>query len=174
MIPHKVYSQRDKRWARIRLGSSVLTCGSSGCLATSIANAIGITPAELIGKLEFTDDNHKYGGGLILWNEKNKATLRNLGLEFIGRYNGWGVDDFQKMKEWCADDELVPIMEVKTRTNTRFDRHWVLPLGRRWSIWGLGWLSVDPWIGGMQKKTVGAGAPYMWETGSLLFKRITK
>jgi len=174
MLPHKVYSQRDNRWARIRLGNSVLTIGSSGCLVVSISNAIGITPSELVKKLEFTDDNHKYGGGLILWNEKNKKVFRSYGLEYIGRYDMWGADDYQQMKEWCADDEMVPIMQVKTRTNTRFDRHWVLPLGRRWSILGLGWLSVDPWTGGMQKKTVGIGAPYMYETGSVLFRRITK
>lgn len=172
MIPHKVYSQRDMRWARKRLGKSVLTCSEVGCLATSIANAIGITPAELIDRLEFTDDNHKYGGGLILWNDKNKETLRKLGLEYIGRYRSWGVDDYQKMKEKCTDDEYVPILQVKTRTQTRFDRHWVLPLGRRWSVFGLGWLSVDPWTGGMQKKTVGMGAPYIWETGWILFKLI--
>jgi len=172
MIPHRTYSQRDMRWARKRLGPSVITCGSSGCLSTCIANAIGITPAELIDQLEFTRDDSKYGGGMILWNDKNKETLRKLGLEYIDRYRSWGVDDFQKMKEKCTDDSYVPILEIKTRTNTRFDRHWVLPLGRRWSIWGLGWLSVDPWIGGMQKKTVGTGAPYMWETGWLLFKRV--
>lgn len=174
MIPHEVYSQRDNRWSRIRLGSSVITCGSSGCLATSIANAICITPAELIKQLEFTDDDHKYGGGLILWNDKNKETLRKLGLDYIGRYDGWNEGYYEKMKEFCDSDEYIPILQVQTRTNTRFDRHWVLPLGRCLTWRGLGWLSVDPWTGGMGKKTVGIGAPYIRETGWLLFKRIIK
>lgn len=172
MIPHKVYSQRDNRWSRIRLGDSVITCGSSGCLATSISNAIGITPAELISKLRFTDDNYKYGGGLILWDSYNRKVFREYGFEFVGRYRGWGQDDYLKMKEFCDLDNYVPILEVKTRTTTRFNRHWVLPLGRMLTWRGMGWLSVDPWIGGMRKKTVGRLAPYMYETGWLLFKKI--
>ena len=157
------WNQRDKRWGRIRLGMSPFFIGGHGCLLTCIAMATGITPDVLVTKLEFTPD------GLILWNENNKKALRELGLEFIGRYRNWTTKSAEDLQYYCRTEDYVPIMEVHTRYS---GNHWVLPIGRAWTYRGYGWASNDPWTGEREWKTVGMFAPYKKELGWLLFKRI--
>ena len=155
------WSQNDPRWSRIKLGDSGLTIGGHGCLLVCLAMAVSITPDKLVKMLEFTKD------GLILWNDKNKKVLSKLGIDYIGRYRSFDLDDMMKVNE-ALKKEQVPILEVRTR---RQGNHWVLPIGRALTWRGLGWASNDPWNGRREWKTVGIGAPYINELGWLLFER---
>lgn len=161
-------SQGDYRWSRKNIGESNLTIGGYGCLITCIAMASGKTPLEVEDVLHFTDNDYTYGGGLMMWDDHNKKELHKMGLEYVGRYRGWGKEDERKMKELCQAEDFIPILEVLTKSGYR---HWVLPIGRALTWRGLGWGVNDPWNGKREWKTVGFGAPYVKETGWLLFKR---
>ena len=163
------WSQQDIRWCNKRLGPSVLTCKFHGCLVTAIANYTDKTPGELIDLLEFTDDNHPSGGGKILWNTRNKETLRKLGLDYVDRYRRWeGQKDRDAMFECCQSQDYFPLLEVETKSG---GRHWVTPISRALTWRGLGWAVNDPWNAKREWKTVGFMAPYVRETGWLLFTR---
>ncbi len=46
MIAYHLYSQRDPRWRNMFIGHSRSTMGRYGCLVTSIAMMVGVTPIE--------------------------------------------------------------------------------------------------------------------------------
>ena len=174
-------SQNDSRWERIRLGDSSLTVGGHGCLLTCISMMISefypyefkrkdYGPGVLAQFLDFTDENHKYGPGLLLWNEENKKKFEQLGLQFVGRYRSFNpAEDIDKIVDFCRMSDHFPILEVRTRTERK---HWVVPVGRAFTWRGIGWASNDPWDGSRQWKTVGRWAPYKYEIGWLLFKKL--
>ena len=77
-----IYSQRDKRWKDIKLGSCKKTIGEAGCLVTIFAFLFDKTPAE-INKLLFLQGGYAYG--CEVWWIK---AANILGFEFLG----WGND----------------------------------------------------------------------------------
>jgi len=167
--PIKNYSQNDHRWSRKNIGPSSLTIGGHGCLITCIADYAGVHPDIIASALDFTDENYKYGAGLMLWTDKNKKTLVRFGLEFVGRYREFKSKDKNLMQSFCESISYLPILNVRTRSG---GQHWVVPVGRALTWRGLGWATNDPWNGSRQWKTVGFGAPYLREIGWLLFKRV--
>ena len=176
------YSQNSPRWERVKLGQSSLTVGGHGCLITCIAMILTKfypkhkypkrkqwTPDKLARFLDFTDDDYKYGGGLILW-QKNIKKFRQLGLDFVGRYRSFDHEkDIEKINKFSKSEKYAPILEVRTK---RGGRHWVTPIGRALTWRGIGWGCLDPWNGSMQWKTVGFGAPYKYEIGWCLFRKV--
>ncbi len=167
-------SQNDHRWSRIMLGRSYLTIGSHGCLVTCLAMIAGVTPAVMANSLQFTDPEHKYGAGLIIWNERNLKVLKEeYGLEYVpnSRIRSFTAKDRRDMQTYCKSEEYFPILEVETRVHKR---HWLLPVGRALTFRGFGWACENPWNGAREWKTVGWMAPYLWETGWILFKKIKK
>ena len=166
MKTYKRYSQRNKRWSRLRLSPSVLNIGGHGCLLTNLSSACNTTPDVLVRKLQFTDDDHKYGGGLIFWNDHNKKIFRSYGLEYIGRYMSWTEEDFKLNKKYSKDDDYTVITEVATGGG---DRHWLLN-------WNWGYLNkpvcYNPWDGGILYNPWGFLGRYPRPTGWLLFERI--
>lgn len=174
-------SQNDYRWERIRLGPSSLTVGGHGCLTTCISMGISkfypyefsrldYGPGKLARYLNYTDDDHEYGPGLILWNQENLSKFEHLGMEYIGRYRSFDpYKDIKMIHDFAQSEDHFPVLEVLTRYG---NKHWVAPVGRAFTWRGIGWASNDPWDGSRQWKTVGIGAPYKYELGWLLFKKL--
>ncbi len=67
------FSQKDSRWANVRLGSSSRTVGNAGCVTTCIAMAesslygYSVTPSSLAGTLSYSSSGDLY------WPESYKA-----------------------------------------------------------------------------------------------------
>ena len=73
-----IFSQRDKRWSRQKLGNSVLTIGDYGCTNTALCRSLFLltgrvmTPSEMENTLIFTKGND---GGKIIWDSLKKVGL---------------------------------------------------------------------------------------------------
>ena len=77
-----LYSQRDKRWAKIKLGTCSTTIAKSGCLITILASLFDYTPPKVNDLLLM--NNGYIGGCLVNW-EKAKRV-------FNFRYLGMGTE----------------------------------------------------------------------------------
>jgi len=73
-----LYSQRDKKWRKNRLGTCKDTIGNSGCLITIFAVLFDKTPLE-INNLLLLNGGY-FGGCLVNWNVCSKI----LGFEYLG------------------------------------------------------------------------------------------
>lgn len=130
----KLYSQRDSRWAELKLGESNLTMGRFGCTTTAISMLTTYfhpdrTPAEIIDKqnpyhIQYTKD------GLIIWN-----TCRFENFTFYLRTQGRNDTEIQRH---LKDPNLAVILEVADHS------HWVLPVSY---LPILGYKAADPWVG---------------------------
>ena len=127
------YRQDDMRWADDRLGDSVFTMRSSGCLVSCIASAVSIQADEEItpGELnQIFSENHVYDGeGNIRW-------------AAIGQMPGYCAEVFSDVSgteiEECLEAGNYPIVRVRVKGLGSF--HYVLIVGRR----GGEYLCMDP------------------------------
>lgn len=104
------YSQKDPRWAKMKLGHSGLTMRDFGCVVTSCAMMLSyfydreVLPSEL---LKWLNQNHGFtGDGLLYWqkieqftggklryNRKfQNATTYTVRQCVFGRFNHWLID----------------------------------------------------------------------------------
>lgn len=139
------YSQRDSRWAGIRLDGSNYTMGGAGCAVTAcamVASSVepAITPLELVTWLNanggFTS------GGLLYW---AKVAQFVDGLTFVD-YHLWRkvAADIEKLKAALRVGPQVVQVDFKPATST-LDTHFVTALsmtedGKDVNI-------IDPWTG---------------------------
>ena len=107
------YSQKDRRWARKKLGESGLDMAGFGCVVTDCAMVLSyffdreVLPSELLNWLN--ENNGFTPNGLLYWNkitDFSKGTLRfsttpnaekdelTYGIRNVvmGRYNHWVID----------------------------------------------------------------------------------
>lgn len=123
------YSQRDPRWAELKLGTSHLTIGRYGCTTTCIADLStyfgdNLTPAQVERDIQYTSD------GLILW-----PTCQFKHFAFWFRDH---ARDDAKIKNALADPNLAVILQVAHGS------HWVVATG----IDANGMYKIaDPWRG---------------------------
>ncbi len=122
----KILSQRDPRWAGVKIGRSNETVGRKGCLITdnsAITDYIGNfkDPGVLAQLLDFT------AAGLLLWQSIEKA-----GLDFVYRF--YSRDDAKILKAFADPDQFV-VLEVN-------HNHWLWLIG----VVG-GYKVMDPYYG---------------------------
>ncbi len=116
------YSQRDPRWANLKLGTSGLTIGRYGCTTTGIADLStyfgdNLTPYQIANLIQYT------AGGLILW---DTCHFQTFGFWFREQSR---VD--RNIQNALADPKLAVLL------NVAHGSHWVVAdtmttsLGRR-------------------------------------------
>jgi hypothetical protein len=94
-IKMKIASQRDPRWAKIKLGTCTDTIGSHGCAITSVAALAGLTPPEVNKKAAYIK------GCLLNW----EKTAHLLGLE-------WSSERKKVLRYPCvAEVRLTPTLQ---------------------------------------------------------------
>ena len=136
MIQTQTYSQRDKRWSRVRLGFSTRhTLGSDGCIVTSIANmlsALGYkdTPDIVNEKLKKVG---AFAGALLIWSRVPKAYPKLRFIKLTNYYNNAEVAYNVYIKR------MPVIVKVDGRKIGAPLGHWVLYVGSQ--------KMVDPWFG---------------------------
>lgn len=74
-----LYSQRDKRWAKIKLGTCNSTIAKSGCLITILGSLFDYTPPRVNDLLLI--NNGYLGGCLVKWAVAEKL----FNFEYLGR-----------------------------------------------------------------------------------------
>lgn len=163
----KPLNQNDLRWAGIRLGSSNLRVGAKGCAFIGLLNAwrfltrTELTPQQVVAMASnaanFTDQNYKYGAGLILW-ERVCAQLSKIGgREFV--YTG-PERGYMRANLLTAlkDPNRAAILEVNS--GAHFSLLWSKPLlGNDLNI-------ADSWDGRIKK----AAATYHNISGARYFR----
>jgi len=141
----QAFSQRDPRWANIRLGSSAYTMGGAGCAVTAaamVASVVqpGITPLWL---MEWLNVNFGFtGGGLIYWGKVAEAVP---GLTFVG-YHLWRSVPADLARLTLALHAGPQVIQVDFHPDTgALDSHFVTAL--RLLDGGEDVEIIDPWTG---------------------------
>jgi len=145
-MEYQVISQRDNRWKNNKLGNSNLTIGSSGCLITCLAIALGNYPDLVDEKLRQVGG---FSGALVIWSKVQKAFPQ---LKFLRRayaYDNTTVLNAIKNHGFC-------LVEATTLLN---GKHWLFFIGNHQLI--------DPWTG-----TVRSTRSYLRYTGFAVFSKV--
>lgn len=125
-----ILSQRDPRWANIKLGTSNVTIGGYGCTITCLAMVSGITP-DIVNQ-KFIDGEGFANGNLVIWSKVNLLPW----CQFEWRGNTY---DNERVKKAIADYGAC-LVEVDFDGSDRTDdRHWVVYIGNG--------RMYDPWTG---------------------------
>ena len=128
----KILSQRDLKWAALKLGQSPLTVGRYGCTTTCISMLSDYfgsykDPGELATKvLKYTNE------GLILWSSVDAIPH----MKFEKRLYGRNDDEIMNA---LKDPNKAIILQVNNGA------HWVVAL--RKTILGKSYTVADPWSG---------------------------
>lgn len=123
--PYTTYSQRDPRWANVKLGFGSTTIGSHGCFVTSLSMMVNKRPDEVN---EILKKNGGFNGDLVV----SEKAAQALGLEYFGKEY-----DINKVPDWYPN-----IKEVRMNGY----QHFVLRIfedGKKFII--------DPWTGTRQR-----------------------
>ena len=123
-----IYSQRDSRWAQLKLGFSQLTMGRFGCTTCCISMLTTYyhpdeTPDKTVKTIKYTP------GGLVIWNSVSYPNFK-----FTKRYY---FRDNKVIEAYIKDPKKAVILEVQ-------HSHWVVATGK--SFFG-GYNIADPWFG---------------------------
>lgn len=142
----KNFSQRDPRWATIKLGSSSLTMGRYGCTTTCIADLSfyfgdNLTPDLMVKKIQYTKD------GLIIWQSCDFSTFKFERREY-------GRSD-KNIKSALSDNNRAVILEVD-------NSHWVVATSSLVTSYKI----ADPWFG-----DISTTKRYQKITGAAYFAR---
>lgn len=150
-----ILSQRDPRWANVKLGSKgLITIGAYGCTTTALAevnNEFGAscTPQQVAEHLDWYTPE-----GLVLW---TKLNMQKAAFEPNGRVYGYNP---QRVKESIKNSDKSCLLEVKLGHG----KHWL----KGESITVIGRIMArDPWTG----KIVDVVRQYGPITGSAHFTR---
>lgn len=153
----QAFSQRDARWAQVRLGASAYTLGNAGCAVTAAAMVASvvqpdITPLTLVNWLNvnfgFT------GGGLLYWSKVAEAVP---GLAFAG-YHLWRSVPADLARLALALHTGPQVIQVDFHPQTAaLDSHFVTAL--RVLDDGADVEIIDPWTGNMGTLLGLYGAP---------------
>lgn len=149
-------SQRDFRWADLRMPPSNLTLGRYGCTTfclLMLADFFGcfVTPEKFIKEnIKYTDHNYPAGAGLAIW-----GSLKLDNMKFVKRLHGFFPKEVDK--SLVGSPKTAVILEVANRS------HWVVAI--RKVSFSKHYFIVDPWDG--KVKTTAA---YKNITGSAHFE----
>ena len=157
-------SQKDPRWANVRLGASRMTVGGWGCTTTceSILSYYAhqfIDPGEFARQKEnYTGVDYARGPGLVLWTEFSKD-LDNV--KYQRRFYG---HDAELVAEALKRKDRFPILQVATGI-AKYPEHWVVPIR---ALKGGDYLIMDP-IDGKERKLL---SKYVGVTGGVIAEAV--
>jgi len=140
-------SQRDPRWINSPLGDA--TIGTDGCLITSLASLLGLTPPEVVNRLNSIPKDAKgntglVSGKLVYWSRLPEA------FPGMTQHRVWSFD------EQLATSQLPTLLEVDFDGTPRTDnKHWVVLINKD--------TIMDPWTG-----TIESASKYPLKTGFCL------
>jgi len=139
------FSQRDPRWAHIRLGSSDYTLGSAGCAVTAAAMVASVVQPDItpLGLVEWLNVNFGFtGGGLLYWGKVAEVIPK---LQFVG-YHLWRSVPADLARLTLALNAGPQIIQVDFHPETSsLDSHFVTAL--RLLNGGEDIEIIDPWTG---------------------------
>lgn len=118
-------SQRDPRWANIKLGTSNTTIGNFGCTITAIASILGTTPDVVNDRMKAV--NGFASGNLVIWAKISEA-FPGTQVHRVWSYNN--------------DDVAANVPNVIVEVDGKpigGARHWLRYLGNQ--------KAMDPWDG---------------------------
>lgn len=146
-------SQRDPRWANVKIGDTNLTIGRWGCTITSLCML-----AEYFGEKVTPDKVARVPGlfnkdGKIIWANLNRIFKK---FKFVERV--YGRND-AKINNALAGKNTGCILEVDNNS------HWVMPV--RGTYVAKGYMAADPYTG----KPCSVLEDYRNITGSAFFVR---
>ena len=129
-------SQRDARWANIKLGKSNQTIGRSGCTTTSLTMGLNyfgfpIQPPYIANQDTYTID------GYILWSKLDLPGSFKL-IKRIGSTETPIRDDKAILESLRSTNGFVLL-------NVNHGTHWVLALSKVW--FKNDYYVADPWLG---------------------------
>ena len=122
-------SQRDERWANIKLGTSNLTIGQAGCTITCIAMLADLTPDDVNNRLKVA--NGYANTNLVIWSKIKEAISW---LEFE-----WRGYSYENTKVASAISKNGSCLVEVDGTPIGGSKHWVLYIGNQ--------KLIDPWDG---------------------------
>lgn len=139
------FSQRDPRWASVRLGGSTYTMGGAGCAVTAVTMVATtvkptLTPLEMVTWLN--SNGGFTSGGLLYW----KKAAECGGLRLLRYTTEWrkAPADLGQLKAALAKGPQVVQVDFKPAT-TALDSHFVTALG--FTDDGDDLNIIDPWTG---------------------------
>ena len=118
-----LYSQRDLKWASLKIGDTNLTLGRYGCTITCLSMLTGIAPNQMLRALKFS-------GALVVW---QSCVFPRIKFEF--REYGYNS---AKVQHYIADPHKAVILEVNNGS------HWVVPVAY---FPDGSYICADPWTG---------------------------
>lgn len=148
-----IYSQRDPRWAQVKLGISNQTLGRSGCTTCSICTGLSAFGITFTPDLIASDKNAYTKDGLIIWD--NLVLPKN----WHRRSRIQGRNDNAIIASLKSPDEFV-ILQVANGS------HWVLATGK--TLLKNDYKIADSWYG---DRATAIGR-YKNITGSAHFSRV--
>lgn len=141
-----LYSQRDPRWANDKMGSSNITMGQQGCLATVTSSGLTFLGYPIDPK-EYNKQASAKGGyqypNLMYWQFPDVLTGGKI---IRAEYSGWHANG----KGWETQANAIlssgrPVWAHVdfNRETSAIEQHWVLIIGKdQYGYW-----VYDPWIG---------------------------
>lgn len=142
MLPIKPLSQRDPRWAKIKLGFSDKTIGEAGCTITVLTmwlNSVmgwSLTPDVVNQRLQDARDKKgkKVGftGALILW-----AGIQIAFPEVKWTWRAYNYDNIKP--SYYVYVRHLPVLVEVNGAKIGSSKHWILYVGDR--------KAADPWTG---------------------------
>lgn len=123
-----IVSQRDPKWANVKLGTSTTTIGGYGCTITSLGYLVGLTPDKVNERMLAVGGYSN--GNLVLWGKVQEA----IGVTCY-RYTSY---DNSKVAESITANGAV-LGEVDASAIGGTGKHWVVMIGNK--------KVQDPWTG---------------------------
>lgn len=150
-------SQKDPRWAKVKIGNSPYTVASDGCVITGISDILwwygyDITPGELAQLLRFTP------GGKIYW----ESVTEKLPIKFIYRYWNFNAYTQSLVNAALKHPTQTVIMELDYSAGNNSFKHWVFSLVKQM----VGYKMADPLRGDFSNTSLRYGGRL---TGATLF-----
>lgn len=137
------FTQRDSRWASVRLGGSAYTMGGSGCAVTSVA-ILGTlaeptsTPLDLVTHL---NSNGGFTNGLLYW---AKAAEFYDGLSFV-TYKKWTESPADMAYVRAVIERNPQVIQVDFHPGGALNTHFVV--AESMTADGQDIDIIDPWTG---------------------------
>ena len=152
--------QQDPRWKDILLGySKTMTIGGWGCLITTIAMRLGLTPDVVNDRLKAVGG---FTGANVYWQMVQVAFPELTDFQYILCY--WTLAPLDRIDSRLAEGIPVHVHVDLYNETASMEQHWVLLVGKN----GDDYVMNDPWTGkqGSFRKTYGDPARWIFRVAS--------
>ena len=145
--------QKDARWKSKLLGYSQLTISNYGCLITTIAMRLGVTPDVVNDRLKAVGG---FTGANVYWQMVQVAFPRLTDFEYVECY--WTPAPLDRIDRRLAEGVPVHVHVDLYNETASMEQHWVLIIGKN----GSDYIINDPWTGKRGSFRAAYGDPARW------------